>query len=94
MFGYCRALKVVTKYSICCFKKVCRHTRGATWETGLRFLKNLKVSLAAAGPATVISVEVICITLLGLFGDGPMTGRAMACLAVATAATFLALVTN
>ena len=63
-------------------------------EAGVQLLKNLKASMSATGPAMVISIEVICITLLGIFGEGPMTGRAMACLALAMAATFLALVTN
>jgi hypothetical protein len=63
-------------------------------EAGVQLLKNLKASMSATGPATVISIEVICITLLGIFGEGPMTGRAMACLALAMTATFLALVTN
>lgn len=55
------------------------------------FLRNIKLSLQATGPAAVLCVEVICITLLGILGNGPIASGSMACLSVALGATFFAL---
>jgi len=45
------------------------------------FLKNLSVNLRATGPAAVMCVWVICVTVLGTLGSGPMAERAMSLLA-------------
>jgi hypothetical protein len=37
----------------------------------MRILGNVVVNLRATGPATVLVTWIVCITLLGLFGDGP-----------------------
>jgi hypothetical protein len=41
------------------------------------FLKNIGVNLRATGPAAVIIVYFICITVLGIFGQGILAGAAM-----------------
>ncbi|WP_333804392.1 hypothetical protein [Sulfurospirillum sp.] len=41
------------------------------------FLKNISVNLHATGPATVMTVWCICITLLGLYGDGELANSAI-----------------
>ena len=46
------------------------------------FLKNIAINLQAKGPAAVIIVWIICITALGLLGDGPLAGSALGVLAV------------
>jgi hypothetical protein len=45
------------------------------------FLKNVVVNLRAKGPAAVLCVLVICITLLGVFGQGSTARFAIGVLA-------------
>jgi len=45
--------------------------------------KNFAINLKATGPAAVIAVWIICVTLLGVFGQGTIADRAMTVLAVA-----------
>jgi hypothetical protein len=46
-------------------------------------LKNIAINLKASGSAAVIAVWIICVTLLGLFGQGEFAKSAMTILAVA-----------
>jgi hypothetical protein len=55
------------------------------------FFKNLKVSLQATGTAAFLSVLVICITLIGLFGHGPLANTALGILSFALGLTGTAL---
>lgn len=48
----------------------------------VNLLANVIVNLRAAGPAAVLAVWIICITLLGLFGEGPIAGRVITVLSV------------
>lgn len=47
----------------------------------MQFLKNIIVNLRATGPAAVMAVLVICVTLLGIIGPGEMASRAFTLLA-------------
>ncbi|OAI44017.1 hypothetical protein AYO43_09615 [Nitrospira sp. SCGC AG-212-E16] len=42
----------------------------------MEFLKNIVVNLQATGPAAVLAIWVICVTVLGIFGSGPMASLA------------------
>ena len=57
----------------------------------MEFLKNLAINLQASGPAAVLSIWVICVTLLGLFGSGDMASRAFMLLAFFGGAVLFAL---
>ena len=46
------------------------------------FLKNIAVHLQAKGPAAVIIVWIVCVTALGLFGDGSFAVSALSILAL------------
>ena len=46
-------------------------------ETLLAILRNIKISLAAAGPAAVLIVLILSVTALGIFGTSPLADRAM-----------------
>ena len=58
---------------------VAQNTSGDRLEmdTLLAILRNLKISLAAAGPAAVLIVLILSVTALGIFGEGPLADRAM-----------------
>ncbi|MCR6480569.1 hypothetical protein NU688_30755 [Variovorax sp. ZS18.2.2] len=58
------------------------------------FFNNVRLSLTAAGPAAVICVLTICITLLGLFGSGPLANGAMSILAIGFGGTVFSLGTR
>ena len=45
--------------------------------------ENIVINLKAAGPSAVIVVWIICVTLLGLFGQGKLSDSALTILAVA-----------
>jgi len=45
------------------------------------FLKNIAINLKATGPAAVIIVWLLCITILGLFGDSDTASRSLGLLA-------------
>lgn len=45
------------------------------------FLKNFAVNLKASGPAAVMCIWCICITALGLYGEGQQAESAMSILA-------------
>ena len=38
----------------------------------MTFLSNITMNLRARGPAAVLITWIICITLVGLFGSGPV----------------------
>jgi len=57
----------------------------------MEFLKNIVVNLKATGPAAVLSVWVICVTLLGVFGSGEMASSAFGLLAFFGGAILVAL---
>ncbi|MNV97468.1 hypothetical protein D3C71_1925930 [compost metagenome] len=57
----------------------------------MNFLNNVRLSMTAAGPAAVICVLAICVTLLGLFGAGPLASGALAILSIGFGATMVAL---
>lgn len=46
-------------------------------DTVLAILRNIKINLAAAGPATVLIVLILSVTALGIFGTGPLADRAL-----------------
>lgn len=46
-------------------------------EALLAILRNIRISLAAAGPAAVLVVLVLSVTALAIFGTGPLADRAM-----------------
>lgn len=48
------------------------------------FMKNIAVNLRATGPAAVLIALIAGITILGLFGDGPMAKSALSILALLT----------
>jgi len=60
----------------------------------MQFLKNIAVNLNATGPATVMSVWVICVTLLGIFGTGTMASTAFGLLGFFGGAVLVALATK
>lgn len=41
------------------------------------FLKNWLLKLTATGPAAVVVILLVCITALGIWGNGPLADRAM-----------------
>ena len=41
----------------------------------IRFLANLAVNLQATGPAAVLIAWMVCLTLLGLYGNSENAGR-------------------
>lgn len=43
----------------------------------MEFFKNISMNLKAKGPAAVVISWMLCMTILGLFGDGEFAGRAM-----------------
>lgn len=45
--------------------------------------KNISVNLKATGPAAVIIVWLVCITLVGLFGEGSLAESALRYLGIA-----------
>ena len=53
--------------------------------------KNIALNLRATGPAAVIAIWIISVTLLGLFGNGELAGRALTILAVAGGMVLVAL---
>jgi len=57
----------------------------------MEFFKNIAVNLKATGPAAVMCVWVICVTLLGIFGSGPMASSAFGLLAFFGGAVLYAL---
>jgi hypothetical protein len=48
----------------------------------MRFLSNIAVNLRATGPAAVLITWIACVTLLGLFGTGPLAKTAIGILSV------------
>jgi hypothetical protein len=50
----------------------------------LEFMKNIAINLRATGPAAVLISLIAAITLLGVFGDGPLAKSALGVLAVLT----------
>lgn len=40
----------------------------------MQFFKNISINLKATGPSAVLCTYIICITLIGMFGDGKFTG--------------------
>jgi hypothetical protein len=48
----------------------------------MRPLKNFFVSLTATGPAAVISILILCISALGLWGEGPIADGALRVLTI------------
>ena len=54
--------------------------------------KNIAINLQATGPAAVIIVWIVCVTALGLFGDGSLAAKALTLLAFAGGATLIGLV--
>lgn len=57
----------------------------------MEFLKNIALNLKATGPAAVMIVWVICVTLLGLFGSGEMAGKSFGLLAFFGGAVLISL---
>lgn len=57
----------------------------------MEFLKNIAVNLKATGPAAVMCVWVIGVTLLGIFGSGPMASLALGILSFFGSAVLIAL---
>ena len=57
----------------------------------MEFLKNIALNLKATGPAAVMIVWVICVTLLGLFGAGEMAGKSFGLLAFFGGAVMISL---
>ncbi|MGD0278080.1 MAG: hypothetical protein ABSC11_02110 [Smithella sp.] len=55
------------------------------------FLKNIAVNLTATGPASIIIVWVVCVTLLGIFGTGALAWFAMIVLNIAGAVIVVSL---
>ena len=53
-------------------------------EALLALLRNIRISLAAAGPAAVLIVLILSVTALGIFGTGPLADRAMSFMYVLT----------
>lgn len=51
---------------------------------GMNPFKNLQVNLLANGGWAIVGLLVICITVLGIFGQGVMAERAMTALTVTT----------
>jgi hypothetical protein len=49
----------------------------------MRILARIVVNLRAAGPAAVLVAWIICVTPLGLFGEGPLAKTAVGILSVA-----------
>lgn len=43
----------------------------------VRLLRNLAVGIRAPGPAAILICWMLCVTALGLFGDGGNTGTAL-----------------
>lgn len=60
-------------------------------RTHVEFLKNIAVNLKTTGPAAVLAIWVICVTLLGLFGSGEIASRPFGLLAFFGGAVLLAL---
>jgi hypothetical protein len=54
--------------------------------------KNISLNLSAKGPATVLTVWIISILALGLFGKGELAGRALSILTIAGGLILIALV--
>jgi hypothetical protein len=61
------------------------NTTKSELTVGWNPVKNLLVNLHAAGPAAVLCVMVICITLLGLYGQGILASTALGILGVSLA---------
>jgi hypothetical protein len=57
----------------------------------MQFLKNIAVNLKATGPAAVMAIWVICVTLLGIFGTGEMAKSAFGLLAFFGGAVLISL---
>lgn len=57
----------------------------------MEFLRNIAVNLKATGPAAVMSVWIICVTLLGIFGSGPFAATAFGLLGFFGGAVLLSL---
>jgi hypothetical protein len=57
----------------------------------MEFFKNIALHLQATGPAAVIIVWILCITLVGIFGNGPIATMAMGLLAFAGGAVMIGL---
>lgn len=53
--------------------------------------KNISLNMRAKGPATVICVWILCVTVLGLFGKGEYADKAISLLAFAGGAVLTAL---
>ena len=47
----------------------------------MQFFRNIAVNLKATGPAAVMAIWVVCVTLLGIFGSGEMARSAFGLLA-------------
>ncbi len=43
----------------------------------MAILRNIRINLAAAGPAAVLIMLILSVTALGIFGAGPLADRAM-----------------
>lgn len=43
----------------------------------VRLLRNVAVGIRAPGPAAILICWMLCVTALGLFGDGTYTGSAL-----------------
>ncbi len=57
----------------------------------MEFFKNIAVNLKATGPAAVMAIWVVCVTLLGIFGSGEMARSAFGLLAFFGAAVLVGL---
>lgn len=57
----------------------------------MKFLENVKVALEATGTAAFLCVLVICITVIAIFGSGPLATTAMTSLTVVLAMSIWAL---
>ena len=53
------------------------------------FLKNISVNLKATGPAAILVSLVICITLLGIFGESEQSKTALSTLSFISGLAFV-----
>jgi len=62
------------------------------WRLAMvKLLANIVLNLKAAGPAAVFATWIICITAIGLFGEGELAHRAISVLSVVGAVLAAAL---
>lgn len=58
------------------------------------FIKSLSVNLHASGPALVVIVWMVCVTVLGIYGEGPIARSAMNLFAIGGGVILFSLVTR